>query len=200
MGCALFQQNQLRSAHSRSCRSFDRHAAGQTSILLRDLQVACVVSGRGKQRRALQVSTLTAVSSVRAHPGSHDWGSSRQGLTQTTPCALHLRSCSSGLGSSLQNLFVNLPSSRSPEVAKISPVVSVFEIEQGGPQSAFMYSVTFIFLSHFNSFHISVTYFFILGFISTCTSSISGHPSFQYDAYPKFRVLQTTHLFHRNLA
>ena len=118
VGCALFQQNQIRSAHSQPCCSFDRHAAGQTSIILRDLQVARVVSGRGKQRCALQVSTLTAVSSVRAHPGPHDWRSSREGLTQTTPCALPLRSCSSGLGSSLQNLLVNLPSSRSSECRK----------------------------------------------------------------------------------
>ena len=30
---------------------------------------------------------LTAISVVRAHPGAHDLGSSREGLVQTTPCA-----------------------------------------------------------------------------------------------------------------
>ena len=46
------------------------------------------VGGRGKQRGAPDEGKLTEVSSIRAGPGPHDWGSSWEGLTQTRPALL----------------------------------------------------------------------------------------------------------------
>ena len=43
-----------------------------------------------------------------AHPGPHDWGSSREGLTQTTPCALLLRRGSLGDGFMVDHLFFTI--------------------------------------------------------------------------------------------
>ena len=49
-----------------------RQVAGQVIILVRHLRVA-YVGGRGKRPGTLHVGMLTAVSSVQARPGPHDW-------------------------------------------------------------------------------------------------------------------------------
>ena len=59
------------------------HVARQVIILVRHLRVAHI--GHGMRRGALYECMLIAVSSVRARPGPHYWGSSWEGLTQTRP-------------------------------------------------------------------------------------------------------------------